>query len=152
MRSAFFHHIESDDLASRFACFKPWLAAAAIYNLTWGLTTLTFPNAFFNATGMPLPNYPTLWQCIGMFVLVFAPGYAWAARDPFRFRHLILIGFVGKLCGLTGYAWFAARGALPPIFGCAILTNDLIWLPAFAIFLRKAAALCGGWRELAKGS
>ena len=152
MRSAFFGDAEPADIKNCFATFKPWFAAAAIYNFAWGLMTLAFPKAFFEATGMPLPNYPALWQCIGMFVLVFAPGYAWAARDPFRFRHFILIGFVGKVCGPVGYVCFAARGELPPIFGCAILTNDLIWLPAFAMFLRKAATQCGGWRELAIGA
>ena len=87
-------------------------------------------------------------QRIGMFVLVYAPAYWWAARDPFRFRHLILIGFLGKICGPIGYLWFATRGELPISFGWTILTNDLIWLPIFFKFLHIAAKRDGGWLQL----
>ena len=101
---------------------------------------------------MEAPNYFVLWQCIGMFVLVYAPGYWWAAHDPFRFRHLILIGFLGKICVPIGFVWFTAKGALPVAFGWTILTNDVIWLPAFYAFLKRAAAQSGGWMQLARGA
>ena len=132
--------------------FKRWFWAAAIYNFVWGLSTLVWPQAFFSMTRMDQPNYPFLWQVVGMFVLVFAPAYAWAARDPFRFRQIIFIGFLGKLFGLVGYVWYASRGALPPIFGITVLTNDLIWLPAFYLFLARAAKEVGGWTRLAAGA
>src|SRR3954464_4263008 len=127
MRSAFFREGEPFETKNTFAAFKGWFGAAAVYNFLWGATTLFFPQAFFSLSGMAAPNYPVLSQCIGMFVLVFAPGYAWAASDPFRFRHLILIGFLGKICGPVGFLWFAVTGALPAVFGWTILTNDLIW-------------------------
>ena len=134
--------------------YRPWFQAAAIYNLFWGLSTLLFPQFFFQFIGLPSPNYPVIWQCVGMFVLVYAPAYWWAANNPFRFRHLILIGFLGKICGPIGYLWFAARGELPISFGWTILTNDLIWLPVFYNFLSAAAQRDGGWLRLiqAKGA
>jgi hypothetical protein len=32
-----------------------------------------------------------------------------------------------------------------------ILTNDLIWYPAFVSYLRRAAVERGGWRRLLSG-
>ncbi len=35
------------------ARFRPWLAAAAIYNLLWGSITIVFPDALFRFLRMP---------------------------------------------------------------------------------------------------
>jgi small multidrug resistance pump len=137
--------------AAAFDGFRGWFRAAAVYNLIWGAFTILFPAAFFAWAGMAAPNYLVLWQVVGMFVLVYAPGYWWASRDPFRFRHLILIGFLGKICRPVGFAWFAAGGDLPREFGWTILTNDIVWWPAFYLFLARAARACGGWWALGRG-
>jgi hypothetical protein len=149
--TAVFREFETVDAEQPFASSRRWFAAAAVYNFVWGAVTLSMPWLFFQVTRMDPPNYFVLWQCIGMFVLLFAAGYAWAARDPFRFRHFILIGFLGKIFGPIGFVWFAATGALPVAFGWTILTNDLIWLPSFYSFLKRAAERSGGWIELVRG-
>jgi hypothetical protein len=59
--------------------FRPWFYAAALYNLLWGATNVLFPGLFFDLIGMDRPNYLPLWQVVGMFVLVYAPAYWWAA-------------------------------------------------------------------------
>jgi hypothetical protein len=133
------------------ARYRPWFYAAALYNFVWGSLNVIFPELFFLLVGMPAPNYPPLWQVVGMFVLVYAPAYWWAARFPARHRHLIVIGLLGKLLGPLGFAWSVAGGALPITFGWTILTNDLIWWPAFALYLRDAARLSGGWGALLAG-
>jgi hypothetical protein len=97
------------------------------------------------------PEYLALWQVVGMLVAVYAPAYWWVARFPSRHRHLVIIGLLGKLLGPIGFAWSAASGQLPLAFGLTILTNDLIWWPAFALFLRDAARLSGGWRRFLSG-
>jgi small multidrug resistance pump len=131
--------------------FCPWLYAAAIYNLLWGCMTIVFPELFFRVVGMAVPTYLALWQVLGMYVLVFAPGYWWAARYPSRHPHLILIGLLGKTFGPIGFAWSAATGLLPSQFGLTILTNDLIWLPSFVLYLAAAAKQRGGWGALLDG-
>jgi small multidrug resistance pump len=88
---------------------------------------------------------------IGMLVMVYAPGYFWAARHPARHRQLVLIGMVGKAFGPLGFAWSATRGDLPRSFGWTILTNDLLWWPAFIGYLRLAARQPGGWPALLRG-
>lgn len=138
-------------MADPLARYRPWFYAAAIYNLAWGVAAVLWPEALFTLVGMPPPNYLPFWQLVGMFVLVFAPAYWWAARAPFRHRHLILIGLLGKVLGPTGFAWSVASSQLPLSFGWIILTNDLIWWPSFGLFLRDAARLSGGWRALLRG-
>ena len=132
------------------ARYRPWFYAAALYNLLWGIVAILFPALFFGLIGMPEPNYPGLWQVVGMFVLVYAPAYWWVGRFPSRHRHLILIGLAGKVFGPIGFAWSAVTGQLPLAFGLTILNNDLVWWPAFALFLRDAR-LSGGRARLLSG-
>jgi hypothetical protein len=100
---------------------------------------------------MPPPSFLPIWQVVGMLVLVYAPGYWWAARYPERHPHLILIGLLGKVLGPIGFAWSLATGQLPLAFGWTILTNDLIWLPAFALYLREMAVRRGGVMRMLLG-
>lgn len=142
------HESEAGNALRRY---RPWLLAAAGYNLLWGSATVLFPEWLFQVTGMPAPAALPLWQVVGMFVLVFAPGYWWAAQYPLRHRHLVLTGLLGKLLGPLGFAWAAATAQLPLVFGLTILTNDLLWWPAFALFVRDAARISGGWRAFLSG-
>jgi hypothetical protein len=142
----------SQDVADKaLARFRPWLYAAALYNLLWGALTILFPDALFRLLHLPLPSYPPLWQVVGMFVLVYAPGYAWAARRPSRHGHLILLGMLGKVLGPMGFLWAAITGQLPWRFGLVILTNDLLWWPAFTGYLQAAARAHGGWKAFLRG-
>jgi hypothetical protein len=138
----------SDDA---FAKYRPWFYAAAIYNFVWGAVNILFPRFFFRLIGMPEPNTLALWQVVGMFVLAYAPAYWWAARYPARHRHLIVIGLLGKILGPVGFVWSVGGGQLPLAFGWTLLTNDLLWWPAFGLYLRDVARACGGWRALLRG-
>jgi len=133
------------------ARYKPWFYAAAVYNFAWGALNILFPRFFFDLIQMPPPNYLALWQVVGMLVLVYALGYYWAGRDPVKFRHYILLGLLGKILGPLGFIWSAGTGQLPLAFGLTLLTNDLIWWPAFGLFLREAAKMSGGWWKLLLG-
>ena len=132
-------------------CYRPWLLAAAVYNLAWGSLMVLAPGLLFRALGMPGPGSVLPWQLAEMFVLVYAPAYWWASRRPARHAHLVLIGLTGKILGPLGFVWAVFSGQLPATFGWTILTNDLIWWPAFALFLRDAAALASGWSSLLRG-
>jgi len=63
-----------------------------------------------------------------------------------------VIGLLGKVLGPIGFLWSVSTGQLPLIFGWTILTNDLIWWPAFGLYLREAARACGGWAALLRGA
>src|SRR5574341_1356642 len=131
--------------------YKKWFYAAAIYNALWGALTILFPRLLFVLIAMPPPNNLPLWQVVGMLVGVYAPAYWWAARRPDRHAHIILIAFIGKAAGPIGFLYGYLTGQLPLAFGLVNLTNDLIWLPAFWLYLREAARLHGGWGEFVQG-
>ncbi len=123
---------------------KPWMRAAlwaaAAYNIVWGTLAIAAPSAMFHWAGMTAPNYPELWQCIGMIVGVYGLGYAIAGFDPYRHWPIVLVGFLGKLFGPIGFLDAALHGRLPWAFGWNNVTNDLIWLIPFALILRGAHA------------
>ncbi len=111
------------------------LRIAAIYNLVWGAWVIFFPNHLFDWTQIDRPNYPGIWQCVGMIVGVYGIGY-WFAADDFR-RHwpIVLVGFLGKIFGPIGFVQSAMTGVLPWSWGITILTNDLIWWVPFGAML-----------------
>ena len=131
--------------------YRYWFYAAAIYNLLWGGINIFFPELLFNWIGMPPPNYLPLWQVVGMLVLVYALPYWWVARYPGRYPHFILLGFIGKVLGPIGFLWSILTGQLPLAFGWTIITNDLIWWPAFALYLRDVSTEHGGIRGMLQG-
>jgi len=123
--------------------FPKWhsvtLKAAAVYNLAWGAFAITFPMVLFRLVGAdPLPNYPELWQCIGMIVGVYGFGYWFAAADPVRHWPVVLVGLLGKIFGPIGFLQAALNGRFPVAMGLTILTNDLIWWIPFAMILFNA--------------
>ncbi len=122
-----------------------WIAAtlwlAAIYNLLWGAWVVLFPLSAFSLLKMPPPNYPQIWQCVGMIVGVYGVGYAIAAKNPIQHWAIVVVGLLGKVCGPVGFVAAVAQGALPPRFGLLLLTNDFIWWVPFVLILRYVA----GW-------
>jgi peroxiredoxin len=114
------------------------LMAAGAYNLAWGALTVLFPDWLFSLTGMERPNYPFIWQCVGMIVGVYGIGYLAAARDPARHWPIVLVGLLGKIFGPVGYVMGVVQGTVPAAFGVTIPTNDLIWWIPFAAILMYA--------------
>ena len=120
------------------ARFSTLFYAAAAYNFGWGVTTM-------------LASPTIAWQVIGMFVLVYAPAYWWTARRPSQHADLIVIATLGKVLGAIGFAWAAATGRQPSVFGLTILANDLVWLPGFGLYLCAASRRRGGLAALLAG-
>jgi hypothetical protein len=121
---------------------KPWMAGvlwtAAIYNLAWGGFVILFPDLPFRWAGLELPNYPEIWQCVGMVVGVYGVGYAIAAGNPMRHWPIVLVGLLGKLLGPIGFLNAAERGRLPWRAGWINIFNDLIWWVPFFMILQAA--------------
>jgi hypothetical protein len=113
-----------------------WLAAG--YNVLWGTLVVLFPLLPFRLMGMELPNYPAIWQCVGMIVGVYGVGYGIAATDPVRHWPIVLVGLLGKIFGPIGFVWHAMLGTLPWSMGVTILTNDIVWWVPFAAILIHA--------------
>jgi len=114
------------------------LVAAGLYNLAWGAFVVLFPLALFQWAGMAPPNYPEIWQTVGMIVGVYGAGYLLAASDPLRHWPIVLVGLLGKLLGPIGFCSAASAGRLPWTAGWTIVTNDLIWWGPFSLILYAA--------------
>ncbi|CAE7200853.1 unnamed protein product [Symbiodinium necroappetens] len=120
---------------------RRWLLAAGIYNIVWGTAVVAFPMLIFRSLGLAEPVYPQIWQCVGMIVGVYGVGYLIASRDPARHWPIVLVGLLGKVFGPIGFVHAIWTGSFPWAFGVTIVTNDLIWYPAFF------AALAFAWRS-----
>jgi hypothetical protein len=129
-----------------------WLKAAAAYNVAWGVANVAWPRRVLRALGVSTSEPPVAWQTVGMMVAAYAPAYWWASRDPRLRAHLTAVGLTGKLLGPLGFAWAVKTRRLPPRFGLTIVTNDLVWWPAFAAIVRDGARDAGGWRAFLTGS
>lgn len=114
---------------------KPWLRAASIYNVAWGTAVFVAP-------------VDVGWKATAIVLLAYAIGYRYAARDPLRDTHLIVVALIGKTLGPLGFCLGVAVGAAPLSLGLLILGNDLIWCPSFFRFVRAVARAEGGWRPL----
>jgi small multidrug resistance pump len=112
-----------------------WLIAAGLYNGLWGASVILFPHFWFDVCGIARPNYPQLWQCVGMIVGCYAVGYLLAAINPYRYWPVVVVGLLGKILGPIGFASAVIQGVFPPLFGLNILTNDVIWWVPFSLML-----------------
>ena len=119
------------------------LRIAAVYNVVWGAWIVLFPNHLFELTGIDHPNYPEIWQCVGMIVGVYGIGYWIAANDFVRHWPIVLVGFIGKILGPIGFLQSVYAGQLPWSWGITILTNDVVWWLPFAAMLYLAAKYHG---------
>lgn len=117
------------------------LKLAGIYNILFGIWVIGWPSAWFEISGMELPRYAFLWQCVGMIVGVYGLGYLLASKSPLKHWPIVLVGFLGKIFGPLGFVFAASKGELPWQAGWMIIFNDLIWLVPFAMILWAAACL-----------
>lgn len=126
------------------------LLCAAVYNLLWGAFVVCFPLVLFRWAKMEPPNYPEIWQCVGMIVGVYGVGYGIAAFHPLRHWPIVLVGLLGKLAGPLGMAQSIWQGRFPLAAAWLSLTNDLIWWVPFTLILWRAyqaAATRRGWKR-----
>ena len=120
------------------------LVAAGIYNILFGAWAVLSPQHYFALSGLSNPQYPAIWQCVGMIVGVYGLGYLIAATDPIRHWPIVFVGFLGKVFGPIGYVFSIYTGEFGLQGAWLIVLNDLIWLPPFLfilLFAFKSSAL-----------
>lgn len=111
---------------------------AGLYNILWGLYAAWDPQYLFRLAGMPLQNHPQIFACLGMVVGLYGLLYFEVARVPERGWLLAAVGFVGKVLGPIGLAGLILSGEWPIETIVLCLTNDLIWLIPFGLYLKDA--------------
>jgi len=107
----------------------------AIYNIAFGLWACLWPRAFFTSLEMVPPNYPGLWQCLGMVVGLYGMLYASAAWSLHQAKLIIGVGLAGKILGPIGLCLTIHSGEWPLRTFSLIVFNDLIWWLPFTVFL-----------------
>jgi hypothetical protein len=119
----------------RARLYRLIFAAAALYNVAFGLWSAIFPRSFFSRCGMTPPLYPSIWACLGMVVGLYGLGYAYAAWRLDRAAPFIAIGLLGKILGPAGWLLAVSGGEWPVRTVTLILFNDVIWWLPFGLFL-----------------
>lgn len=125
------------DLSRSPTWMKVVLSAAGVYNLVWGAWVILFPATLFHWIRIPPPNYPQIWQCLGMIVGVYGIGYLIAAQDPVRHWPIFLVGLIGKILGPMGMWWSVVKASLPAGMVWVCVWNDLIWWVPFVLILAR---------------
>jgi len=133
----------------RARLYRLIFAAAAVYNLAFGLWAALFPRAFFLWCAMAPPTYPAIWACLGMVVGLYGLGYAYAAWRLDRAAPFIAIGLLGKVLGPVGWLLTVSHGEWPVRTVTLILFNDVIWWLPFCLFLLEGTRLAAAVRALA---
>ena len=121
--------------AYRAKLYRVIFTLAAIYNIAFGLWACLWPRAFFDSLEMAPPNYPGLWQCLGMVVGLYGVLYASAACRLDRAKLIIAVGLAGKILGPIGLCLTIHSGEWPLRTISLIVFNDLVWWLPFTLFL-----------------
>ena len=120
-------------------------ALAGAYNLAWGAYSAIDPQWLFRFAGMPPLNHPAIFACLGMVVGVYGLLYWKVAREPEEGFAIAAVGLLGKVLGPIGLAQLIWSGAWPMKSVVLCITNDFIWWVPFALYLRDASSVRGGF-------
>jgi small multidrug resistance pump len=112
-------------------------AAAAMYNLCFGIWAISLPNSFFERFKLGVPTHPWVWSCLGMVIGIYGLGYAYVAWKPDRGDVLAALGLLGKILGPLGWLHAVSRGEIPIRTFPLILFDDLIWWFPFGAYLLR---------------
>ena len=119
----------------RARLYRLVFAAAASYNISFGLWAAFRPLSFFTSFDLKPPGYPAIWACLGMVIGLYGLGYGYAAWRLDRAAPFIAIGLIGKLLGPVGWILAVTSGEWPVRTFTLILFNDVIWWLPFSLFL-----------------
>ena len=111
------------------------LVFAGIWHLALGSSIVLAPSAFFDLTGIAVPNYLQMWQGAGIMTGVMGLGFLISARNPLRYWPVILIGLIPKVLAPIGVLWGFWRQELPTALGTLVLVNDVAWWVPFSMLL-----------------
>lgn len=110
-------------------------AAAAVYNILWGLFTAVTPKWVFEFSGMEAPRYPEIFACVGMVIGLYGVLYAAVAWRPETGGLIAAVGLVVKVLGPIGMVVSIQSGAWPAKAAWLCVGNDLIWWVPFGWYL-----------------
>jgi small multidrug resistance pump len=127
---------------------KPWMRTlirfAGIYNLLVALMLVPFYHEALKTLGLPKPELMLFVQLVGILVGLFGVGYWMVAAHPIENRNLLLLGFLSKLLGTVLGLGYVILGKVPLAFFVLLIFSDIVYLPPFAIILRRLNRIARG--------
>lgn len=135
--------------AFRARLYRLIFAAAAAYNVAFGVWAAVWPLSFFTLFDLVEPRYPSIWARLGMVIGLYGAGYAYAARHLDRAAPFVAIGLAGKLLGPVGWVMTVSNGEWPVRTVTLIVFNDVIWWVPFGLFLLEGTPVAARVRASA---
>jgi hypothetical protein len=127
------------------------LRIAAGYNLLAGACMVVFVHEGYKLLGLEKPALVMPVQLVGVLVAIFGLGYWLVACDPLTNRNVLLLGLLSKTLGPALAIYYVVVGKLTPAFILVLLVADLIYVPPFAIILRRLYRVAGEKRAVGRG-
>lgn len=119
----------------------PWMKSllwfAGGYNLLAGAGMLCLYHEGYKVLGMSKPEVNLPVQLVGVLVGLFGVGYWLVAGNPVENRNLLMLGFCSKALGSVLGVYYVLAGKLPVFFLAILLVSDIVYLPPFAIIVRR---------------
>jgi small multidrug resistance pump len=117
------------------------------YNLLAGIGMTCLYHEGYKLLGMEKPDVNLPVQLVGVLVGLFGVGYWLVAANPVENRNVLMLGFWSKALGSLFGVYYALSGKLPIYFLLVLLFSDIIYLPPFAVILRRLYRLAAEDRE-----
>jgi hypothetical protein len=126
---------------------KPWmrflLRFVAVYNVLAGVGMLCFYHEGYKWLGLAKPSVNLPIQLVGVLVGLFGVGYWLVASNPIENRNLLMLGFWSKALGSALGLYYLSVGKMPLVFLPILFFADMVYLPPFAVILRRLYRLAG---------
>jgi hypothetical protein len=107
------------------------------YNLLAGVGMIAFYHEGFKFLHVAKPELNLPVQLDGVLVGLFGVGYWLVAANPIENRNILMLGFWSKALGSVLGSYYCYVGKLPPIFMVVLFLSDIVYLPPFALILRR---------------
>jgi hypothetical protein len=120
------------------------LRFAGTYNLLVALTLVVLYHETLKTLDLPKPELMLFVQLDGILVGLFGVGYLMVAANPIENRNLLLIGFLSKLLGTMLGLGYVFLGKVPLTFFVLLIFSDIVYLPPFAVILRRLNRIARG--------
>jgi hypothetical protein len=130
--------VEKSLVMPRRKFYQVVFALAGLYNISWGVYAVIDPQWFFRFIEMPPINYAAIFACLGMVIGLYGCLYLYVAHRPEGKSAIVLVGLTGKILGPLGMIYLIVTGVWPWKAAYLCLTNDVIWLIPFIMYLVDA--------------
>jgi CDP-diglyceride synthetase len=123
------------------------LRVAGAFNILAGAAMCCLYHEGYRLLGVKKPELMLPLQLVGVMVALFGVGYLLTAHRPMENRNVLMLGFWSKALGSVLGVYYSLAGPLPLWFLIVLFFADIIYLPFFALIMRRLHRLAAGDRS-----